>query len=65
MRSWIPALNNGVIEDKLKRGKRGAKVADVGGYGNSTIIMAKASPNSTFFGFDFHAPSMLFKHVRG
>ncbi len=50
--SWLPALE-GVV-DKLKAG---AKVADVGcGHGASTIIMAKAFPNSRFFGFDFHAP---------
>jgi 2-polyprenyl-3-methyl-5-hydroxy-6-metoxy-1,4-benzoquinol methylase len=52
--SWIPALD-GVIE-KLESG---AKVADVGcGHGSSTIIMAQAFPNSTFHGFDFHAPSI-------
>ncbi len=48
--SWLPALD-GVVE-KLKRG---AKVADVGcGYGSSTIIMAKAFPNSSFVGYDYH-----------
>ena len=37
----------------------GAKVADVGcGYGRSTIEMAKAFPNSTFVGFDFHDHSI-------
>jgi SAM-dependent methyltransferase len=34
---------------------RGATVADVGrGYGTSTILLAKALPNSRFTGFDFH-----------
>jgi len=51
---WLPALD-GVIE-KLERG---AKVADVGcGHGASTVIMAKAFPNSEFHGFDYHAPSL-------
>lgn len=51
---WLPALN-GVVE-KLEKG---ATVADVGcGIGMSTIIMAKAFPNSHFVGFDNHAPSI-------
>jgi hypothetical protein len=51
---WLPALD-GVV-DKLKRG---AEVADIGcGHGASTIVMAKAFPNSRFFGFDYHAPSI-------
>lgn len=51
---WLPALD-GVIA-KLEAG---AKVADVGcGHGASTILMAQAFPNSRFFGFDFHAPSI-------
>lgn len=28
------------------------------GYGASTIIMAKAYPNSTFVGYDYHAASI-------
>jgi SAM-dependent methyltransferase len=52
--SWLPALD-GVVE-KLERG---AAVADVGcGHGSSTILMAKAFPNSTFVGSDYHAGSI-------
>jgi SAM-dependent methyltransferase len=55
--SWIPALDNGKAEQKLKEG--GLKVADIGcGYGTSTILMAKAYPNSKFYGFDNHAASI-------
>jgi SAM-dependent methyltransferase len=44
------------VEEKLKRG---ARVADVGcGHGASTILMAQAYPESEFFGFDYHAPSI-------
>ena len=54
--SWIPALEG--IEEKL-RGEEGAKVADVGcGHGVSTILMAKAYPNSKIIGFDYHRPSI-------
>ena len=52
--SWLPALD-GVVE-KLERG---ALVADVGcGHGSSTILMAKAFPNSTFVGSDYHGGSI-------
>ena len=54
VQEWLPALD-GVV-DKLKRG---AKVADVGcGHGISTRLMAKAFPNSRFFGFDAHPGSI-------
>jgi SAM-dependent methyltransferase len=53
--SWIPSLEG--VEEKLKQG--GAKVADIGcGYGISTILMAKAYPNSKFYGFDNHIASI-------
>jgi SAM-dependent methyltransferase len=52
--SWIPALDG--VEAKLRRG---AKVADIGcGHGASTRLMAAAFPNSQFFGFDYHGPSI-------
>jgi SAM-dependent methyltransferase len=52
--SWIPSLIG--VEEKLKKG---ARVADIGcGYGISTIIMARAYPNSKFYGFDSHGPSV-------
>lgn len=52
--AWIPALEG--VEEKLRRG---ARVADVGcGRGASTLIMAKAYPESEFVGFDYHAPSI-------
>ncbi len=55
---WIPALTG--IEEKLKAG---GTVADIGcGHGASTIIMAEAYPNSRFYGFDNHAPSI--EHAR-
>jgi hypothetical protein len=54
--SWIPAVDNGKILEKLQKG---AKVADVGcGFGITTLMMAKTYTNSTFTGFDFHKESI-------
>lgn len=51
---WIPQLDG--MEARLKAG---ATVADVGcGHGSSTILMAQAYPNSRFYGFDYHGPSI-------
>ncbi len=52
--AWLPALN-GV----LPRLEQGIRVADVGcGHGASTLEMAGAFPQSSFFGFDAHEPSV-------
>jgi SAM-dependent methyltransferase len=54
VQSWIPALDG--VQAKLERG---AKVADIGcGHGASTIILARAYPNSRFYGFDAHPASI-------
>ena len=52
--AWIPALDG--VEQKLKQG---AGVADIGcGHGASTILMAQAYPESSFYGFDYHQASI-------
>jgi 2-polyprenyl-3-methyl-5-hydroxy-6-metoxy-1,4-benzoquinol methylase len=57
---WLPALD-GVV-DKLERG---ALVADVGcGHGASTILMARAFPNSRFVGSDYHEESIEVARAR-
>jgi len=54
VQEWLPALEG--VTEKLERG---AVVADVGcGHGVSTQLMAKAFPNSTFYGFDYHDGSI-------
>jgi SAM-dependent methyltransferase len=51
---WLPAL-----EGMVPKLEAGAKVADIGcGHGHSTVLMAKAFPNSRFWGFDTHAGSI-------
>jgi tRNA G46 methylase TrmB len=62
--SWIPSLDGGKVEEKLKRG--GAVVADVGcGHAISTILMAKAYPGSKLIGYDYHGPSIDIAHKKG
>jgi SAM-dependent methyltransferase len=52
--AWIPTLTG--VREKLELG---AKVADVGcGKGASSILLAKAFPNSHIFGFDYHDKSI-------
>ena len=52
--SWIPSLTD--VKRKLEVG---ARVADVGcGKGASTLLLAKAFPNSRFYGFDYHGGSI-------
>ena len=51
---WIPALDG--VKERLESGIR---TADIGcGHGASTLIMAKAFPNSEFYGFDLHPASI-------
>ncbi|MBV8207699.1 MAG: methyltransferase domain-containing protein [Acidobacteria bacterium] len=52
--AWIPSLTG--VKQKLEAG---ARVADVGcGKGASTLLMARAFPNSRFYGFDYHDKSI-------
>ena len=54
MAEWIPAMDG--AEARLKEG---ALVADIGcGHGASTVLMAKAFPNSKFVGYDSHEASI-------
>jgi len=53
--SWLPALDG--VEAKLTTG---ARVADVGcGHGASTALMARAYPQSSFTGSDYHEESVI------
>jgi 2-polyprenyl-3-methyl-5-hydroxy-6-metoxy-1,4-benzoquinol methylase len=53
VQEWLPAAGFG------ERLERGAKVADVGcGRGQAVCTMAKAFPNSSFYGFDNHGPGI-------
>lgn len=52
--SWLPALDG-----TMERLERGGRAADVGcGHGASTLLMARAFPESEFVGYDYHAGSI-------
>lgn len=58
--SWIPALEG--VEEKLLAG---GTIADVGcGHGASSILMAKAYPDSLVVGIDNHAESIEVARLR-
>ena len=59
--AWLPALD-GV---EAKRLRDGIAVADVGcGLGASTVLMARAYPNSAFVGSDYHQGSIALARER-
>jgi 2-polyprenyl-3-methyl-5-hydroxy-6-metoxy-1,4-benzoquinol methylase len=54
VRNWIPALSG--VEAKLISG---GNIADIGcGHGSSTLLMARAYPRCTVYGFDNHEESI-------
>jgi SAM-dependent methyltransferase len=54
LESWLPA-----VDGLVARLQQGAAVADIGcGHGATTILMARAFPNSQFTGFDAHDASI-------
>ena len=58
--AWIPALDG--IKETLTAG---GNIADVGcGHGASSLLLAKALPNSHVFGFDYHKESILVARER-
>ena len=54
VQEWIPSISG--LTEKLKKG---IKVADIGcGRGKAIIKLAKAFPNSKFYGYDIHKESI-------
>lgn len=54
VQEWLPALDG--VSRKLEAG---IDVADIGcGHGHSSVLMARAFPNSRFHGFDTHKASI-------